>query len=124
MTPFVDANIIVKAFTANPDKEKCRTVLSQPFVTNTLCLAEASQALSNIVNKKDAVGYIKSLLRSNAKIIALDEIFFFEALKRLDRYQLDMFDLIHYTTAMLHQCSVFVSYDKDFDRLELPRREP
>src|SRR3989338_551447 len=121
---FVDANVIIKAFTDNPEKGKCGKVLLHPFITNTLCLAEAAVSLSNILGKKDASQCIKSVLRSDAKIIAIDEIIFFEALKRIDKYPLSMFDLIHYTTAMLHQCSVFVSYDKDFDRLELPRREP
>ena len=48
----------------------------------------------------------------------------FEAIKHSGRHQLRMNDLTHYTVACLMDCEAFVSYDTDFDRLEIPREEP
>ena len=52
MTPFIDANVIIKAFTDNEDKEECRKVLYESFVANTLCLVEAQHGISIIKNNK------------------------------------------------------------------------
>ncbi|MBI2660025.1 PIN domain-containing protein [Candidatus Woesearchaeota archaeon] len=125
MTKFIDANIITQAFTDNINKEKCRDILSEEFITNTLCLAEAQHAISAIKNDKIyASDCIKSLFKGNCKIAQLDKNLLFESLKRMKKYNLNVFDLIHYTTALLNNCLEFVSYDKDFDDLEIKRVEP
>ena len=53
----------------------------------------------------------------------LDKNLLFEAFKRDEKYNLDTFDLINYTTALLNNCSEIVSYDRDFDGLEIKRVE-
>jgi len=125
MISFVDTNIIIKAFTENKDKERCRKVLYQTFFTNTLCLVEAQHGIATIKKDKTyASNCIKSLFKSNGIIIPLDKNLLFESFKRVEKYHLNTFDLINYVTALLHNCSVFVSYDKDFDGLEVKRVEP
>ncbi len=125
MKPFLDANVIIKAFTDNEDKENCRKVLYEEFVTNTLCLLEAQHGISIIKNDKTyASNSIKSLFKRNVTIVGLDKNLLFEAFKRIDKYDLNIFDLINYVTALIKNCSEFVSYDKHFDDLEIKRIEP
>ncbi|MBI2671926.1 PIN domain-containing protein [Candidatus Woesearchaeota archaeon] len=125
MTQFIDANVIVKAFTENEDKEKCRISLSAKFITNTLCLVEAYHAISIIKNDKMyAANAIKSLFKSDGIIIELNKNLLFESFKRIDKYELNIFDLIHYVTALIYNCSKFLSYDRHFNGLEITRSEP
>lgn len=125
MIKFIDANVIVKAFTDNKDKEECRKALYEEFVTNSLCLVEAQHAISIIKNNKVyASNCIKALFKSSGVIVELDKNLIFESFKRIDKYNLNIFDLINYTTALLSNCSEFVSYDKNFDNLEIKRAEP
>lgn len=125
MSKFLDANVIVKAFTDNEEKEKCRSILFEDFVTNTLCLVEAQHAISIIKNnKKYASDCIKSLFKSNGTIVQLDKNLLFESFKRIEKYNLNIFDLINYVTALINNCSAIVSYDKHFDNLEIKRVEP
>jgi len=122
---FLDANVIIKAFTDNEDKEKCRGVLSENFVTNTLCLVEAQHAISIIKNNKIyASDCIKSLFKNDKIIIELDKNLLFESFKKIEKYDLNIFDLINYVTALINNCSEFVSYDKHFNNLEIKRVEP
>lgn len=125
MTRFIDANVIVKAFFNNIDKERCRNILHEEFITNTLCLVEAQHALSAIKNNKTyAANCIKSLFKSNCIIVQLDKNLLFESFKRIEKYNLDAFDLIHYATSLINNCNEIVSYDGDFDDLEIKRVEP
>ncbi|MBI2550489.1 PIN domain-containing protein [Candidatus Woesearchaeota archaeon] len=125
MTSFIDANVIVKSFTDNNDKEKCRAALQEEFITNILCLVEAQDAISKISgNKVYAANCIKSLLKSRGTILPLDRNLLFEAFRRIERYPLNIFDLIHYVTALTNNCAKIISYDNDFDNLEIKREEP
>jgi predicted nucleic acid-binding protein len=122
---FIDANVIIKAFTDNEDKEKCRDILYEDFVTNTLCLVEAQHSISTIKkNNIYAANCIKSLFKSNCVIVQLDKNLLFESFKRIEKYSLNIFDLINYVTALVNNCSHFVSYDAHFDDLEIKRIEP
>ncbi len=125
MTRFIDTNVIVKAFTDNEDKEKCRNILFEDFVTNTLCLVEAQHSISIIKNNKIyASDCIKSLFKSKGNIVQLDKNLLFESFKRIEKYSLNIFDLINYATALIYNCLEFVSYDKHFNNLEIKRAEP
>ncbi len=125
MTKFIDANVIIKAFTDNEDKEKCRAALYEEFVTNTLCLVEAQHSISTIKNNKIyASNCIKSLFKSKCTIVQLDKDLVFESFRRIEKYNLNIFDLINYVTALIYNCSEFVSYDEHFDKLEIRMVEP
>ena len=125
MKPFIDANVIIKAFTENEDKEKCRKALYEEFVTNALCLVEAQDSIATIKNDKNyASNCIKSMFKRNASIVSLDKNLLFESFKRIDRYNLDIFDLINYVAALINNCQEFVSYDRHFNNLEIKRVEP
>lgn len=125
MTRFIDANVIVKAFTENDNHVQCREILREDFVTNTLCLIEAYDAISMIKsNKIYASDCIRSLFKNKGRVVQLDKNLLFESFKRIQKYNLDIFDLIHYVTALMNNSSEFVSYDKDFDDFEIKRIEP
>ena len=122
---FIDANVIIKSFVDNEDKDKCRKIMSEGFVVDTLCLVEAQHGISIIKGDKTyASNCIKSLFKSRGIIVGLDKNLLFEAFRRIDKYELDIFDLVHYSAALINNCPNVVSYDKDFDDLEIKRIEP
>ena len=125
MIPFVDSTVLIKAFTENPDKYKCRGTVHEKFITNSLCLVEAHHFISLISKSKAyAAMSIKSLFKRDSIVVDLDKSLLFESFKRIEKYELDTFDLINYITALLNNCSKIISYDKDFDELEIKRVEP
>ena len=127
MTNFVDSDVIVFAFSDNPKKEKCRQVIyNEDIIVNTLILLESYSKIATITKKLElAEGMIKEFYRmENVEIINFNINLFFEAIKRNRKYNLRISDLVHYTTALLKGCSSIISYDKDFDKLEIRRIEP
>ena len=67
---------------------------------------------------------IRSILRSSMEIVNIDVNALFEALRKAEQYkQLKFLDLIHFTVASLKSCDQMISYDKDFDNLEIARVE-
>ena len=125
-TEFLDSNVIVYAFTNNPRKEMCRkAIIESRLITNTLALSEATAKISVITDKEQAKHALTAILKSaNIQIIDLTGSLLFEAMRRHHKYSLLLFDLIHYTTALMNNCQSIISYDKDFDKLEIPRAEP
>ena len=121
---FLDANIFIYAFYENEYTEKCQEAIKNGGITNTLILAETFNTLDRITNKEKAHKAVKSLLKSNLHITNLDINTIFEALKRINKHKLSIYDMIHYASALLNNCESILSYDKDFDNLEIPRREP
>ena len=127
MAKFVDSDVIVFAFSDNPKKEKCRELISnEDIMINTLILVESFSKVATITGDQElAVSMVRSFLKSgNIEIVDFSNNLFFEAVKRIGKYELKISDLVHYTTALLKGCSSIVSYDKDFDRLEIKRIEP
>ena len=125
MSSFVDANVIIKAFTENKDKEKCRAVVNNGFTTNILCLAEAQDAIEAIKNDKVAASaFIRSLFGLNCRILDVNKNLLFASLRVHCAGRFAFFDSIHYATALLNNCSEIVSYNTDFDNLPIKRVEP
>ena len=125
MKPFIDSTVIVCAFTPNENRESCQKILKQGGFINGLVLIESFDVIERITkNRGYALRVVRSLVASDLEIIQLSNAFIFEALKRSNRNKLRIFDLIHYSTALLNNCSDIVSYDKHFDGLELRRVEP
>ena len=121
---FIDSTVIILAFTPNNKKEKCREILEGGGIVNSLILAEAHYNIEKITKDKNlATDAIKSVL-NKFEIVALDHNLLFEALRRAEKYNLRIFDLIHYVTALLKGCSSIISHDKHFDGLEIKRKKP
>lgn len=121
---FIDSNILAYAFYDNPVQDECQKIIREGGMINTVNLIEAFNIIESEMNKEIAVSSIRGLLKSNLFIVDVDINLFFEALKRAPRYKnLKFMDLLHYTTAVMNNCDAIVSFDKDFDKLDLPRKE-
>ncbi len=122
---FLDSNVLAYAFYENEHLEKCQQAISEGGITNTFNLIEAFFIIEKETGSREkAQKSIKGLLKSNVYIAQVDVNMIFESLKRVDKIKLSIFDVIHYTCALLSGCNVILSYDNDFDNLEIPRKEP
>ncbi|MBI2151490.1 PIN domain-containing protein [Candidatus Woesearchaeota archaeon] len=121
---FLDSNILAYAFYENEFQENSRNVIRQGGFVDTLCLIEAFNIIEMQTSREIAVQSIRGLLRSNLVMIDVGINVVFEALKKSPRFKkLKFLDLIHYTVALLNNCESIVSYDSDFDQLEITRTE-
>jgi predicted nucleic acid-binding protein len=121
---FLDANILAYAFYENAHTDKCQLSIKEGGVTDIFALVEAFHIIEKQTSKEKAQHCIKGLLKSNLHIIDVDITLLFEALKRMPKHDLSIFDMIHYSCALLQGCTSIQSYDKDFNGLTLPRTEP
>ena len=127
MADFLDADVIVFAFTDNPKKAVCRKFISENYlIVDVLVLVEAFSKISTITKnslfaRKVIMGFFKSGI---VKIMDIDVNVLFNAMKRKEKCSLKISDLIHYVTALDNSCSAIISYDRDFDSLLIPRHEP
>ena len=122
---FIDSNILAYAFYDNDNREKCHQVIREGGIVNAVNLIEAYNIIQHEVDAEHAAKSIKSLLKSNLIIIDADTNLVFEALRRAFKYKnLKFVDIVHYSCALINGCNVIVSYDKDFDGLDIPREEP
>ncbi|MBI2650497.1 PIN domain-containing protein [Candidatus Woesearchaeota archaeon] len=128
MNKFIDSNVVVYAFTRNKLKSNCEKALMQEnLIANVLVLLESYAKIATI--NKD-IEYARRVIRTllnleNLKIFDLDRNLFFEAIKRNEKLDLKISDLIHYTTVLLNNCSEIISYDKKhFGNLDIKRIEP
>lgn len=130
---FIDANVFVNAFVLLDVKKNraSRELLAKleqgeiNLLTDYFVLAEAHHIIERYKGINKASEVIRKILTfAHLEIVAVDGFAFFEALKRVGKYQLKINDLVHYTIALLKNASGIYSYDKDFDGLEIKRFEP
>ena len=122
---FIDSNVLAYAFYDNDKREKCRQIIKEGGIINTVNLIEAFNIIQSEINVEHATKAIKSLLKSNLLIIDSDINLIFEALRRAPKHEnLKFIDLVHYSCALINNCGSIVSYDKDFNNLDIPRETP
>lgn len=122
---FLDSNILAYAFYENEFRDNCREQIMKGGIINNLNLIEAFNIIELQTNREIAFKTIRSLLKSNLIIVDIDLNLVFETLKRSIKYKnLKFFDLIHYTTAVLNNCESIITLDKDFENLEIPKKNP
>jgi predicted nucleic acid-binding protein len=122
---YIDSNIFAYAFYNNEHQHACQQAIRDGGVTNTINLIEAFHIIELQTSRDLAIRAIKGLLKSNIAIIDADINVLFEAVKKAEKYKkLKILDLLHYVTAKSHDCNFILSYDKDFDALEIQRLEP
>ena len=122
---FIDSNILAYAFYDNDRKDKCQQAIQKGGIINTVNLIEAYNIIQFEVSREHATKSIKSLLKSNLIIVDVNTNLVFEALKRtLKNTNLKFVDMVHYSCAIVNNCNSIMSYDKDFDNLDIPRKEP
>ena len=122
---FLDSNVLAYAFYNNECIDKCQSVIREGGLINILNLVEAFFIIEKETRSREiAQRSIRSLLKLNIKIADVDFNLLFEALKKANRVKLSIFDTIHYCCALINSCDAIISYDKDFDNLDIPRKEP
>ncbi|MBI2653985.1 PIN domain-containing protein [Candidatus Woesearchaeota archaeon] len=122
---FLDSNVIAYAFYTNEYTDACQNALREGGIVDVFNLVEAFFIIERETGSREiAQRSIKNLLKSNIQIIDVDVNLLFEALKRVNNLKLSIFDAIHYSCATVSNCDAIVSYDKDFDKLDMPREEP
>ncbi len=119
---FLDSNVLAYAFYSNEHTQRCQEIIRQGGVINTINLVEAYNVLSFETNTERATAAIKELLKSNLTVVPVDLTLVFETLKRTGKFErLKFIDLLHYVTSLLSACTTIVSFDSDFDGLDIPR---
>ncbi len=121
---FIDSNIIAYAFYPNEHQELCQQSLRSGGIINTLVLIEAFHIIEHQTSREHARDAIKSILKTNITVLNTDINLIFETIKRTEKNKLRFIDLLHYTTALTHNCEAILTYDKDFNKLDIPREEP
>ena len=122
---FLDSNVLAYSFYENAHLERCQHALSEGGMTDTFNLIEAFLIIEKETGSREkAQKSIKSLLKSNVQVVEVNVNIVFECLKRINNIKLSIFDAIHYTCALLTGCNAILSYDSDFNNLEIPREEP
>ena len=130
---FIDADVFVNAFVLlDATKNRASRELLEKLekgqinlLTDYFVLAETFHVLERYKGTNKSSEVIRKILTfAYLEIVAIDSFAFFEALKRTEKYQLKINDLIHYTIALLRNAEGIYSYDKDFNRLEIKRIEP
>ncbi len=122
---YLDSNILAYAFYENERMVKCQNAIMEGGLVDTFNLTEAFFVIEKETGSRElAQKAVKGLLKSNLVIAEVDVNIVFEALKRAHRLKLSIFDLVHYACAFVSGCDSIVSYDRDFDNLDIPRIEP
>ncbi|HLD33569.1 MAG TPA: PIN domain-containing protein [Candidatus Nanoarchaeia archaeon] len=108
---FIDSNIIAYAFYCNEHTDACQKLIQEGGIIDTFNLTEAFFIIEKEVNREYAQKVIRGLLKSSLTIIDVTPNTIFEILRRTSKYKLSVFDLVHYTCALMSGCTSFVSYD-------------
>ncbi len=122
---FLDSNIIAFAFYKNEYQEKCQQAIREGGIINTIVLIEAFNIIEWQTGRENAAKAIRGLLKSNLTIVDGNLNLIFETIKRAEKYKkLKFMDLLHYTTALTYACESILSYDSDFNDLNIKREQP
>jgi|SRR3989338_6522012 len=130
---FIDADVFVHGLLESDTiKHKASRKLLEQIeqgyifcITDYLVLTETFYILENYRGRETAVEMIKKIMSLyNLEILSLDGFTFFEGLKRAEKYNLKINDMMHYTLALLKNAAGIYSYDMDFNGLEVKRIEP
>jgi len=122
---FLDSNVLAYAFYESDKTIKCQNAIIGGGLVDTFNLIEAFFIIEKETGDREiAQKAIKGILKSNIEIAEVDVNLVFEALKVSNRLKLSIFDTVHYVCAQSNGCNFILSYDKDFDNLDIPREEP
>ena len=122
---FLDSNVLAYAFYNNEHTVECQNAIMKGGLTDTFNLTEAFFIIEKETgNRELAKKSIKGMLKSSIHVVDVDINIIFEAIKRINKLKLSIFDTIHYACALVNGCDSILSYDNDFDNLDILREEP
>ena len=127
----VDTNIFLEILLARPRKEECKKLLSQlrdgkknglvtDFTVHSVIVAmDSLNKLTELRTFLTSLTAYKGLHVHHTNIT--DEI---KATQTAIQNKLDMDDAIQYATALTTNAEAIISFDKHFNNLKIPRKEP
>jgi predicted nucleic acid-binding protein len=127
----VDTNIFLEVLLAQPRKEECEKLLSQfrdgkktglvtDFTVYSIIVTMSTQSrLAELRTFLGSLTAYKGLHVYNTSIT--DEI---KAVENAIENKLDMDDAIQYTAALAVNAEAIITFDKHFNNLRIPRKEP
>lgn len=114
MRSYIDANVIVEAYTRAPNSGVCRERLNGGMLaTSSIAVVEAWNALISITGADTANKSVIDFLRRDVEIIPPDSSLIHDAVKNQKRFNLGAFDAIHLTAAQKSGCIEILTFDKD-----------
>jgi predicted nucleic acid-binding protein len=127
MRSYIDANVIVEAYTSSPNNSVCRARLDKGLLaTSSIAVVEAWNALIAITGATAANKSVIDLLRRDVDVIPSDSSLIHDAVRNQQRFKLDAFDAVHLTAAQKSGCVEILTFDKDLLSVstEPPSKEP
>ena len=127
----VDTNIFLEVMLSQNRKEECKKFLSllrngrvKGIITD-FTIHSIMVLMSNLKKLKELEAFLKSLTAYKGLSIymtsLIDEI---KAIELAEETGLDIDDAILYAVALSIEAYAILSFDKDFDNLKVPRKEP
>lgn len=129
---YLDSNIFIYPLSGNDSKSgTCAAILDkvskgeQVAGTSVLTWDEVQHSLKKIIGRENAVTSSAILIKlPNLTLLKTDNSTIAKAQELTEKYTLDPRDAIHAATAILNNCTEFVSDDPDFDKIkELKRKK-
>ncbi|MBI4148803.1 type II toxin-antitoxin system VapC family toxin [Candidatus Woesearchaeota archaeon] len=131
MSVYIDSNIFLYVALRNPDFFKsCEQLLLKVqqqeilAITSVVTLCEVHYEVQKQLGIEAANLTVQSILSLPMTVVALDLHILSSALHQVKEHRLQTMDAVHYATALAFTTDTFYSYDKDFNRIEIPRKEP
>ncbi len=127
MRSYIDANVIVEAYSRAPDSGVCRERLDRGMLaTSSIAVIEAWNALINITGAPTANKSIIDFLRRDVEIASPNSSLIHDAIRNQQRFNLGAFDAVHLTAAQKSGCIEILTFDKDLLNIktEPPSRIP
>ena len=127
----IDSNFFIEIFLGRNKYEECVQLLNKTRQNSiTLVITTfAVHSIEMIINKQkgveSSIEFLNQLLKSeNIEVyntLLAEEIKVLESMKK---NKLDFDDALQLYVAKQLECRAIISFDKDFDSLEIPRMEP
>lgn len=134
-THLLDANILIRYFTNDDSKkaEKCESLFKkvaagkEKVLLNHLTIAEVVWVLeSAYAFKKDAIADCMLRVFNTPHIIIPDTDLILTTFSvwQLNNYKIDYIDAYNAAWITTNNLPGIYSYDRDFDKIDIPRKEP
>jgi predicted nucleic acid-binding protein len=127
----VDTNIFLEVLLARSRKEECKKLLSQlrdgkkTGLVTDFTVHSIIVTMDNLNKLTELRIFLSSLIAYKGLHVhhtsITDEV---KATETATKNKLDMDDAIQYTTALALNAEAIISFDKHFNNLKIPRKEP
>ena len=131
MVYLIDTNIFLEILLEQKRADECRDLLDMFYEQNQpiiISLFSVHSILINLINRKKfekAEEFVTKIKRSEHILVYRDDIEdHFEIIEICNDTKLDFDDGIQYYIAKKARCSAIISYDSDFDDLDIKRKTP